>query len=91
MIQHVVIREYHMELERAKLPGYASRYDDDYFDTPPQNVPAQPIHPPQLETPKPHFDKSEGRSSETTQVGGDNRGSKVPDSEENAFDKESSE
>jgi stage V sporulation protein G len=28
MIQERVIREFHSELERAKLPGYISRYDD---------------------------------------------------------------
>lgn len=33
MIQHRVITEYQGERERAKLPGYVSRYDDDYgFD-----------------------------------------------------------
>ena len=46
MIQARVIEEYHAELERAKQPGYISRYDDDYafdageeydapFETPP--------------------------------------------------------
>jgi stage V sporulation protein G len=28
MIQERVIREFHKEIERAKLPGYVSRYDD---------------------------------------------------------------
>jgi len=28
MIQNRVVREFHAELERAKLPGYTSRYDD---------------------------------------------------------------
>jgi stage V sporulation protein G len=32
MIQSRVIAEYRAELERAKLPGYVSRYDDDYDD-----------------------------------------------------------
>jgi stage V sporulation protein G len=33
MIQNRVIAEFHTEMERAKQPGYASRYDDDYdFD-----------------------------------------------------------
>jgi stage V sporulation protein G len=36
MIQDRVIREFHEELERAKLPGYVSRYDDfDHEDAPP--------------------------------------------------------
>ncbi len=30
MIQHHVVAEYLLELERAKLPGYISRYDDAY-------------------------------------------------------------
>ena len=30
LIQHHVVEEYHLELERAKLPGYVSRYDDAY-------------------------------------------------------------
>jgi stage V sporulation protein G len=73
MIQQVVIREYHMELERAKLPGYASRYDDDYFDTP--TTPASPhsVNPPQAEVPKPHFDQAEGRTSQTSNVVGDQK------------------
>ncbi|HZN33400.1 MAG TPA: SpoVG family protein [Pirellulaceae bacterium] len=32
MIQNRVIVEYRTELERAKQPGYASRYDEDYDD-----------------------------------------------------------
>ncbi len=30
LIQHHVVEEYRLELERAKLPGYVSRYDDSY-------------------------------------------------------------
>ncbi len=30
LIQHHVVVEYRLELERAKLPGYVSRYDDSY-------------------------------------------------------------
>lgn len=33
LIQNSVIREYSIELERAKQPGYKSRYDDEYLDT----------------------------------------------------------
>ncbi len=72
MIQQVVIREYHAELERAKLPGYASRYDDDYFDTPSSTTSFQPPQPAQAEPPKPHFDSPQRSGSETSQVlGGD--------------------
>lgn len=34
-IQSSVIGEYALELERAKLPGYKSRYDDEYSDATP--------------------------------------------------------
>jgi stage V sporulation protein G len=37
MIQESVIAEFHAEIERAKQPGYVSRYEDyDYDDRPPQ-------------------------------------------------------
>lgn len=32
LIQQAVIREYHLELERAKQPGYVSRYDEEYLE-----------------------------------------------------------
>jgi len=66
MIQSRVIAEYQSELERAKEPGYASRYDDDYgeddFDanlvpesgtraTTKQIEPAQTTPPPPHRTP----------------------------------------
>jgi stage V sporulation protein G len=31
-IQQSVINEYHLELERAKQPGYFSRYDEEYVE-----------------------------------------------------------
>ena len=41
LIQQHVVEEYQLELERAKLPGYVSRYDDAYegheSDSPPQS------------------------------------------------------
>lgn len=36
LIQSSVIGEYMLELERAKLPGYKSRYDDEYADSGPE-------------------------------------------------------
>lgn len=42
LIQNAVVHEYHLEVERAKLPGYQSRYDDDYFDT---LLPAETMRP----------------------------------------------
>jgi len=32
LIQKAVLQEYQLELERAKLPGYRSRYDEAYVD-----------------------------------------------------------
>lgn len=31
-IQQAVLKEYHLELERAKQPGYVSRYDEEYVE-----------------------------------------------------------
>jgi stage V sporulation protein G len=58
MIQQKVVEEYTAELERAKLPGYVSRYDDAYesdFTDPPARR-----EPP----PAPHFDSQKSRKSE---------------------------
>jgi stage V sporulation protein G len=38
MIQGRVIHEYRIELDRAKQPGYTSRYDDDYEDAGPEDL-----------------------------------------------------
>jgi stage V sporulation protein G len=63
MIQSRVIAEYQSELERAKEPGYASRYDDDYgeddFDANllPESRPrsaTKQIEPAQSTPPPPH-------------------------------------
>ncbi len=45
LIQQAVIREYTLELERAKQPGYASRYDEEYVDTTTSSPSAAPIPP----------------------------------------------
>jgi stage V sporulation protein G len=68
MIQNRVIVEYRTELERAKQPGYASRYDDDYDDDvdaatlaaqEPRHSAGQPVAPPapssQPHVPPPHI------------------------------------
>jgi stage V sporulation protein G len=71
MIQNRVIEEYRMEQERAKQPGYSSRYDEDYDDDvdaasliqqEARQAPAAPpkpagakIQPPQPEPPPPHI------------------------------------
>lgn len=46
MIQNRVIAEFRTELERAKQPGYVSRYDDDYDDDIDAAEIAQPAAPP---------------------------------------------
>ena len=64
-IQSAVIREYSVELDRAKQPDYKSRYDDEYVE------PAQSdIHPQSPATlaesspvPKPHFLDAEKKNS----------------------------
>jgi stage V sporulation protein G len=56
MIQERVIAEYHEERERAKLPGYVSRYDD--FDYDYEEPPSRRDRPPRVDTahagPPPH-------------------------------------
>ncbi|MCA9159266.1 MAG: SpoVG family protein [Planctomycetales bacterium] len=39
LIQQHVVEEYQLELERAKLPGYISRYDDAYEGHEPDSLP----------------------------------------------------
>ena len=62
LIQNSVIREYSDELERAKQPGYKSRYDDEYVEIGISNghtetpAVAIPVPVPQSgAVPKPHF------------------------------------
>ena len=59
MIQDRVIREFYEEQERAKLPGYVSRYDEFDFDEPPR---------------QPHFKPSFGRQSGPATRGGGSAG-----------------
>jgi stage V sporulation protein G len=71
MIQNFVIHEYYQEIERAKLPGYVSRYDDfdfEYSDVPRSRPTrfdqphASPVAKPQVTTRHPtDKDSSEGK------------------------------
>ena len=45
LIQHAVIREYRLELERAEQPGYVSRYDEEYVEYIPHSVATPSIIP----------------------------------------------
>ena len=57
LIQNSVIKEYSTELERAKQPGYKSRYDDEYVEltsvNPSTELPSNP--PDESSVPRPHF------------------------------------
>jgi len=61
MIQNAVIREYLVELDRAKQPNYKSRYDDEYVESTHSESPAtSPATSPAASNetssvPKPHF------------------------------------
>lgn len=52
LIQQAVIGEYHLELERAKQPGYVSRYDEEYLEYLP-HAPAASEAP--VPIPRPHL------------------------------------
>ncbi len=52
LIQQHVVEEYGLELERAKLPGYVSRYDDAYEST----DAIAPTKPKASAVPPPHLD-----------------------------------
>ena len=45
LIQHAVIREYRLELERAEQTGYVSRYDEEYVEYIPHSVSTPSIIP----------------------------------------------
>jgi len=81
-IQNSVIREYTIELERAKQPGYKSRYDDEYLDIAPiaatapvlpaVALPASaPVTAPASEAstvPRPHFLEGNRPSEKSTEA-----------------------
>jgi stage V sporulation protein G len=66
LIQQAVLKEYQLELERAKQPGYVSRYDEEYVEYIPHppaapsapNTAVQPGRSSAMPIPRPHlFDK----------------------------------
>jgi stage V sporulation protein G len=82
MIQSRVIAEYRAEQERAKQPGYMSRYDDDYDDDidpvayteerrgTPAGMPAgSHVEPAQKEVPAPHISAPQVSSPPPSQSG----------------------
>ena len=82
MIQSRVIAEYRAEQERAKQPGYMSRYDDDYDDDidpvayteerrgTPAGMPAgSHVEPAQKEVPAPHISATQVPSPPPSQLG----------------------
>ncbi len=68
MIQRHVVDEYNLELERAKVPGYVSRYDDAYesadFDTAPRGREGSQIPPPHLDRSHRSASSSESEQSD---------------------------
>lgn len=50
LIHQHVVEEYRLELDRARLPGYKSRYDDAY-----ENTDAEVYRKPEGGPPQPHF------------------------------------
>jgi stage V sporulation protein G len=62
-IQQHVVEEYHLELDRAKQPGYVSRYDDAYESV---EQPAEG-RPSSSHIPSPHLDKRRTSPSESLQ------------------------
>lgn len=72
MIQHHVVDEYEAELERAKEPGYVSRYDDfDVSDTPSPTMPQRRVDRPhsQTQASRPHH-PPHGDASRSGATGG---------------------
>jgi stage V sporulation protein G len=66
MIQECVIRDYYEEIERAKQPGYVSRYDDfdfEYSDAP-RSRPARFDQPHQYPADQPHIGTKSGAAPE---------------------------
>jgi stage V sporulation protein G len=59
LIQQHVVDEYQLELERAKEPGYVSRYDDSYESS---DLPADQRS---SNIPSPHLDKRKSSPSES--------------------------
>ena len=84
LIQNSVIREYTVELERAKHPGYKSRYDDEYLDSivvAPSNAAATSANPPKEAVenvvPKPHLFEDRPQSTPVQQNPAPTKGDKT--------------
>ncbi len=74
LIQQHVVDEYRLELERAKLPGYISRYDDAYEGHEPD--PQSHLRSESTGVPAPHLRRdSTGSSSSRSAAGHDARSS----------------
>lgn len=72
MIQECVIKAFHEEIERSKLPGYVSTYDDfdDYEYAPKQT--REPAHRPAASAP--HFDRKPSSAPTPTSNANAHRG-----------------
>ncbi|MEL7495969.1 MAG: septation protein SpoVG family protein [Planctomycetota bacterium] len=83
MIQNRVIEELNREVERSRLPGYSSRYDEDYFDDDPGPAASPPPskRPAFIDVPDEIMKIKKQRESGSAQPS-DERSSKEPPSEE---------
>ncbi len=72
MIQNHVIHEFFEELERSKLPGYVSRYDEVDFDFLDEGIDTQPMRPRESrvdrahQPPTPHDSRHAGGTPNTS-------------------------
>ena len=66
MIQSRVLKEFELETERSKLPGYQSRYDEEYgnIDPHPSAIDAGSMH--RIDPAKPQSDPSPHQPDATT-------------------------
>ena len=75
LIQNSVIREYLVELDRAKQPDYKSRYDDEYVEATHTEIQpssqASPIE--SSSVPKPHFLDADKKNSASANSNADKR------------------
>lgn len=77
MIQEHVIKAFHEEMERSKLPGYVPSYDDfDDFDSPPRTQTREAAHKPP--TSAPHFDRKPSPSPHQSSGRGPHRPAAQP-------------
>lgn len=77
MIQEHVIKAFHEEMERSKLPGYVPSYDDfDDYESAPRTQTREPAH--KTPTSAPHFDRKPSPSQHQSSGRGPHRPAAQP-------------